>query len=103
MEKGIYRIRGDVRVNRAPAKEGQDVRAGDVITTGGASEAVFVAGKGAFLVPERSRVEVEGAPQKIMGASLINHTDIELGFLEGLVGRWPPLLEATGHQPGSYY
>lgn len=102
MEKGIYRIRSDVRVNGAPAKEGQDVRVGDIITTRGASEAVFVAGKGAFLVPERSRVEVEGAPQMLMGAPLINHTDIELGFLEGLVGRWPPLLDVPGYQPGSY-
>lgn len=38
----------------------------------------------------------------LMGAPLINHTDIELGFLEGLVGRWPPLLDVPGYQPGSY-
>lgn len=66
VEKGIHRIRGDVRVNGAPAKEGQDVRAGDVITTGVASEAVFVAGKDAFLVRERSRVEVEGAAGSLL-------------------------------------
>lgn len=192
VEKGIHRIRGDVRVNGTPAKEGQDVRAGDVITTGAASEAVFVAGKDGFLVRENSRVEVEGAagsllltglrivsgavlsvftpgegktvrtptatigirgtgayvealadrsyvcicygeadlassmdpsaretirtshheqpryvmgmgaPQMLMGAPVINHTDVELGFLEGLVGRRPPFLDDPAGRPRSY-
>lgn len=192
VEKGIHRIRGDVRVNGAPAKEGQDVRAGDVITTGGASEAVFVAGKDAFLVREHARVEVQGAagsllltglrivsgavlsvfspgeaktvrtptatigirgtgayvearadrsyvcicygeadiassmdpsvretirtahheqpryvlgmgaPQMLMGAPVVNHTDVELGFLEGLVGRHPPFLDESGDRIMTY-
>jgi hypothetical protein len=192
VEKGIHRIRGDVRVNGAPAREGQDVRAGDVVTTGGASEAVFVAGKDAFLVREHTRLEVEGAagslllsglrivsgavlsvfspgeakavrtptatigirgtgayvealadrsyvcicygeadiassmdpsaretirtshheqpryvmgmgaPQMLMGAPVINHTDVELGFLEGLVGRRPPFLDDPAGRPRSY-
>lgn len=192
VEKGIHRIRGDVRVNGTPAKEGQDVRAGDVVTTGGASEAVFVAGKDAFLVREHSRVEVEGtsgsllltglrivsgavlsvfapgegkavrtptatigirgtgayvearsdrsyvcicygeaqiassmdpaaretirtshheqpryvmgmgAPQMLMGAPVINHTDIELGFLESLVGRRPPFLDVPPERRLAY-
>ena len=192
VEKGIHRIRGDVRVNGAPAKEGQDVRAGEVLTTGGASEAVFVAGKDAFLVREHSRIEVQGAsgsllltglrivsgavlsvfspgeaktvrtptatigirgtgayvealadrsyvcicygeaeiassmdasaretirtshheqpryvmgmgsPQMLMGAPVINHTDIELGFLEGLVGRRPPFLDVPPERRLTY-
>jgi len=192
VEKGIHRIRGDVRVNGTPAKEGQDVRAGDVVTTGSGSEAVFVAGKDAFLVRENSRVEVQGtagsllltglrivsgavlsvfspgegktvrtstatigirgtgvyvealvdrsyvcicygeadiasnmdasaretirtahheqpryvmgmgAPQMLMGAPVINHTDVELGFLEGLVGRRPPFLDVSGDRIMTY-
>lgn len=192
VEKGIHRIRGDVRVNAAPAREGQDVRAGDVLTTGAASEAVFVGGKDAFLVRENSRVEVQGAagsllltglrivsgavlsvfspgeaktvrtptatigirgtgayvealadrsyvcicygeadivssmdpsvretirtshheqpryvmgmgaPQMLMGAPVINHTDVELGFLEGLVGRRPPFLDAPPERRLTY-
>lgn len=192
VEKGIHRIRGDVRVNGTPAKEGQDVRAGDLVTTGGASEAVFVAGKDAFLVREHSRVEVQGAagsllltslrivsgavlsvfspgeaksvrtptatigirgtgvyvearadrsyvcicygeadiassmdpsaretirtahheqpryvmgmgaPRMLMGAPVINHTDVELGFLEGLVGRRPPFLGESGDRIMTY-
>ena len=61
VEKGVYRIRGDVRVNGNPAREGMDVKAGDVVTTGPNSEVVFVAGKDAFLIRANARVEVEGS------------------------------------------
>ena len=61
VEKGVYRVRGDVRINGTPAKEGMDVKAGDVITTGSGSETVFVAGKDAFLIRANSRVEAQGA------------------------------------------
>jgi hypothetical protein len=61
VEKGIHRLRGDVRVNGAPAVEGMDVKAGDVVTTGANSEVVFVAYKDAFLVRSNSRVEAQGA------------------------------------------
>lgn len=180
VEKGVYRVRGDARVNGQPAREGMDVKGGDIITTGSGSEVLFVIGKDAFLVRANSRVEVQGtagalvasglrvatgavlsvfspgepkrlvtptssigirgtaayieaeeartyvcicygeadlassvdptaqetvrtqhhdqpryimgtgAPQMIMGAPVINHTDVELTMLENLVGRWPP-------------
>ena len=61
VEKGVYRVRGDVRINGVPAKEGMDVKAGDVITTGPASEVLFVAGKEAFLIRANARVQTEGA------------------------------------------
>ena len=32
-----------------------------------------------------------GAPQMLMGAPVINHTDAELILLEGRVGRRPPV------------
>lgn len=192
VEKGIHRLRGDVRVNGAPAKEGMDVKAGDVVTTGAASEAVFVTGKDAFLVRANSRIEAQGtvgalvltglriltgavlsvfspgerralytptatigirgtavyieaeeartyvctcygeaeivsamdpsaretvntkhheqpryvmgmgAPQMLMGAPVVNHTDAELTFLEALVGRTPPFASEPGYQPGRY-
>jgi hypothetical protein len=75
VEKGIHRIRGDVRVNGQPAKEGMDVKAGDVITTGAASEAVFVTGADAFLVRANSRVEVQGSS----GSSLLTGLRIVTG------------------------
>lgn len=192
VEKGVYRVRGDVRINGTPAKEGMDVKAGDVITTGPGSETVFVTGKDAFLIRANSRVEVEGAlgalvltglrvvtgallsvfapgepktlrtatatigirgtavyveaeetrtyvctcygeaeivstadpsaretvrttrheqpryvmgtgaPQMLMGAPVINHTDVELGMLESLVGRRTPFVQMSDGAPGRY-
>lgn len=60
LEKGVYRVRGDARVNGAPARAGMDVKAGDVITTGEGAELVVVIGKDAMLVRGNARVEVSG-------------------------------------------
>jgi hypothetical protein len=177
VEKGVYRIRGDVRVNGEPAKQGQEIRAGDAVTTGPGAELVFVIGRDAYMVRERSSlsfgtdvlrvvtgavlsvfgtgaarrietptatigirgtgvyVEAEasrtyvctcygeadlvsradpsaretvrtrhheapryilgsGAPQMLMQAPVLNHTDAELILLEGLVGRRPPFMDS---------
>ena len=192
VEKGVHRVRGDVRVNGTPATEGMDVKAGDVVTTGAGSEAVFVTGRDAFLIRANSRVEAQGvlgaliltglrvvtgallsvfapgerktlrtptaiigirgtavyleaeetrtyvctcygeadiesamdpsaretvrtghheqpryvmgmgAPQMLMDAPVVNHTDAELTMLEALVGRRPPFLFQPGYQPGKY-
>ena len=192
VEKGVHRVRGDVRVNGTPAKDGMDVKAGDVITTGAGSEVVFVTGKDAFLIRANSRVEAQGAlgalalsglrivtgavlsvfsrgepktlrtptatigirgtavyleaeesrtyvctcygeadiestadpsaretvrtthheqpryvmgagaPQMLMGAPVVNHTDAELTLLEILTGRRPPFLDMPNYQPGRY-
>jgi ribosomal 50S subunit-recycling heat shock protein len=175
VERGVYRVRGDVRVNGETAREGAQVRAGDSITTGAEGEMVFVVNRDAMLVrrssnvslladglravtgavlsvfasgqrkqivtgtavigirgtgvyveagPDRSYVcacygEVTlepvgdpaaretvrtshheqpryvmatGAPQMIMRAPVLNHTDAELILLESLVGRQPPFI-----------
>jgi hypothetical protein len=192
VEKGVHRVRGDVRVNGTPAKEGMDVKAGDVVTTGAGSEVVFVTGKDAFLIRANSRVEAQGAlgalilsglrvvtgavlsvfspgesktlrtstatigirgtavyleaeesrtyvctcygeadivstadpsaretvrtthheqpryvmgtgaPQMLMGAPVVNHTDAELTLLESLAGRKPPFLDMPGYESRKY-
>jgi len=192
VEKGVHRLRGDVRVNGVPAREGLDVNAGDVITTGADGEVLFVTGRDAFLVRANSRVEAQGtagglvlsglriitgavlsvfspgepkslhtptatigirgtavyleaeeartyacvcygeaeivsaadpsvretvrtqhheqpryimgsgAPQMLMGAPVINHTDVELILLEGLTGRTPPFAQQPRYRPGLY-
>jgi hypothetical protein len=177
VEKGIYRVRGNARVNGAPARQGAEIAAGDAIRTGDDGELVFVAGRDAFLVRRnasitfgtdalrvvtgallsvfasgRARriqtptatigirgtgvyVEAEerrtyvctcygeaelasvddpatretvrtshheqpryimarGAPQMLMEAPVINHTDAELILLESLVGRQPPFMDS---------
>jgi len=194
VEKGVYRVKGDVRINGVPAKEGMDVKGGDVITTGPGSEVLFVTGKDAFLIRANSRVEAQGvasalaltglrivtgavlsvfapgtpktlttttasigirgtavyveaeaartyacvcygvadlisvmdpsaretvstrhheqpryimgsgAPQMLMGAPVINHTDAELTMLESLTGRRPPFAPWPGEdRPLSSY
>jgi ribosomal 50S subunit-recycling heat shock protein len=175
VEKGIYRVRGDVRVNGEPAKEGAQVRAGDSIASGADGEMVFVVNRDAMLVRRNANVSLladglravtgavlsvfasgqrkqivtgtavigirgtavyieaegertyvctcygeaslepvgdpaaretvrtahheqpryvmaTGAPQMIMRAPVINHTDAELILLESLVGRQPPFI-----------
>lgn len=175
VERGVYRVRGDVRVNGEPAREGAQVRAGDSITTGADGEMVFVVNRDAMLVRRDSNVSLladglravtgavlsvfasgqrrqivtgtavigirgtgvyveagqdrsyvcacygevtlepvgdpaaretvrtshheqpryvmaTGAPQMIMRAPVLNHTDAELILLESLVGRQPPFI-----------
>jgi hypothetical protein len=58
MERGIYRVRGDVRVNGEPAKEGGAVRAGDSITSGADGEMVFVVNRDAMLVRRSANVSL---------------------------------------------
>ncbi len=60
IQKGVHRVRGDARVNGTPAREGMDVKAGDVLTTGPGGEIVFVIGKDAMLVRGNARVTVAG-------------------------------------------
>ena len=193
VEKGIHRLRGDVRVNGSAATEGLDVKAGDVVTTGANSEVVFVTYKDAFLIRSSSRVEAQGpvgalvltglrivtgavlsvfspgepkrlqtptatigirgtavyieaepdrtyvctcygtaelaalddpsanetvstqhheepryimakgAPQMLVRAPVINHTDAELTMLEALVGRRPPFLSRPGYRRDGAY
>jgi hypothetical protein len=181
VEKGIYRVRGEVQVNGAPAREGGEVRAGDNIVTGPGGEMVFVINRDAMLVRRNSNVALlvnglravtgavlsvfatgqrrtirtetatigirgtgiyieaerdrtyactcygeadlepisdpaaresvrtahhdqpryimaSGAPQMIMQAPVINHTDAELILLESLVGRQPPFI-GQGYRP----
>ena len=173
IEKGVYRVSGDVRINGRPAQRGDEIRTGDTVTTGPGAQLVFVVERDAFMLRQNSSVtfgadvmrvvtgailsvfatgkprrietptatigirgtgvyieseaartyvctcygEVEiasldepaarevvrtkhhespryimarGAPQMLMQAPVVNHTDAELTMLESLVGRRPP-------------
>jgi hypothetical protein len=54
---GIRSLKGSVRVNGLPAKEGQLVLTGDTIVTGKSSEVIYVMGNNAYLMREDSHVE----------------------------------------------
>jgi hypothetical protein len=43
-----------------------------------------------------------GAPQMLMGAPVINHTDAELILLESLVGRRPAFENVPGYRRERY-
>jgi hypothetical protein len=193
VEKGIYQLRGEVRVNGSAAVEGMEIKAGDVITTGANGQAVFVSGRDAFMIRANARVEAQGAsagdlvlgglrvvtgavlsvfapggtrtlstptatigvrgtavyieseaarsyvcvcygvadivsamepsaretvrtmhheqpryvmgrdaPQMLMGAPVINHSDAELIMLESLLGRRPPFTREAGYRQERY-
>lgn len=57
---GIFRIKGEVRINGQIAREGSPVIPGDVITTGARSEAIYIIGKDAYLQRDRSTVSIAG-------------------------------------------
>jgi hypothetical protein len=58
LEKGVYRLRGDVHVNGANAQQGGELRPGDTVRTQPGAEIVFVAQRDAFLVRQSSEVSL---------------------------------------------
>ncbi len=58
--EGIQEMKGDVRINNKPAKPGAMVTAGDIVTTGAGGYVVFVIGQDAFMLRERTRLQVSG-------------------------------------------
>jgi hypothetical protein len=61
VEEGIYRVRGEARVNGARTQQGMRVRPGDAVTTLADGEVVFVINRDAFLLRANSRLEVGSA------------------------------------------
>ena len=57
---GVARVRGAVRINGQPAKQGMEVRPGDAVSTGPGAELVAVIARDAFMVRAHTRVEFEG-------------------------------------------
>lgn len=82
IEKGVYRVEGEARVNGAPAQVGMDVKAGDLITTGKASELVFVIGRDAMMVRAGTRVEIAGMAGSLLESGLRIVTGAVLSVFE---------------------
>jgi len=61
IEKGVYRVRGEARINGLPAREGMEVKSGDTVVTARGAEIVFVVNRDAFLLRADSRLEVGSA------------------------------------------
>jgi hypothetical protein len=56
----VHRLEGTATVNGQAAKVGTPVKAGDRITTGSSSQAVVVLGQDAFLLREKTIIEMRG-------------------------------------------
>ncbi len=61
LEKGVYRVRGEARVNGVAARAGMEVKAGDTVLTAAGGEIIFVVNRDAFLLRENSRLDVGAA------------------------------------------
>lgn len=61
VEKGVYRVRGDARINGVPAQPGMEVKPGDTVVTARGAEIVFVINRDAFLLRSDARLEVGSA------------------------------------------
>jgi hypothetical protein len=58
--EGVQEMKGEVLINNTIARPGALVAPGDTVSTGPASHVVFVIGQDAYLLRERSRLQVSG-------------------------------------------
>ncbi|MEO8718895.1 MAG: hypothetical protein ABI423_11820 [Burkholderiales bacterium] len=65
LEKGVYRVTGEARINDAAARRGMEVRVGDSVVTAAGGEIIFVINRDAFLLREGSRLEVGGTAANV--------------------------------------
>jgi hypothetical protein len=70
LEKGVYRVKGDVRIDGVPAVAGMQVKAGDAVVTGPGAELVFVINRDAMMVRAGTRVEIAGSKGALLDAGL---------------------------------
>jgi hypothetical protein len=68
--RSIYEVAGPVNVNGQAAVAGTAIRAGDRIDTGAGAQLIFVVGSDAFLLREKSRLELLGAEFALNAARL---------------------------------
>jgi hypothetical protein len=72
VEKGVYRLRGDVHVNGANAQQGGELRAGDTVRTQPGAEIVFVVRNDAFLVRQNAEVSVVASGLRVVTGAVLS-------------------------------
>jgi len=72
LEKGIYRLRGDVHVNGANAQQGGELRPGDTMRTQPGGEIVFVVQNDAFLVRQNAEVAVVANGLRVITGAVLS-------------------------------
>lgn len=83
VQRGMARVRGDVRVGGAPVQRGAPVKPGDTVTVGARSEAVFVVGQDAFMARAGSRIELSADA----GGVIVSGLRVVTGALLSVFGR----------------
>lgn len=68
--RSVYRVRGDVTVNGAPANARTRIQAGDTVKTGGGSELIFALGGSAMIVRSRTTLTIEGGDGSLLARGL---------------------------------
>ena len=81
--RGMVELKGEVLVNGKQAKPGAAVKPGDNIATGAASSAVFVLGRDAYLIREKSELFTAGR------GALANSLRLATGKLLSVFGSGP--------------
>jgi hypothetical protein len=72
LEKGVYRLRGDVHVNGANAQQGGELRPGDTVRTQQNAEIVFVTQRDAFLVRQNSEVSMVANGLRVVTGAVLS-------------------------------
>jgi hypothetical protein len=72
LEKGVYRLQGEVQVNGAPAQRGAELRAGDTVRAQRGSEIVFVSARDAFMVRENTEVSLVANGLRIVTGAVLS-------------------------------
>ena len=72
IEKGVYRVRGDVRINGRPAQRGDEIRDGDTVTTGPGAELVFVIERDAFMLRQNSSVTFGADVMRVVTGAILS-------------------------------
>jgi len=72
LEKGVYRLRGNVHINGANAQQGGELRPGDSVRTQPGAEIVFVSQSDAFLVRQNSEVSLVANGLRVVTGAVLS-------------------------------
>jgi len=78
LHPGVREIKGEVRINNQPARLGQLVRPGDVVTTGKDARAVIIIGLDAYLLRGNTRFEIHGKPERRDASGVVQGAVVEV-------------------------
>jgi len=72
VQAGVSRVRGEVTINGAAAKQGMAVRAGDRVATGANAEIVFAVDRDAMLVRQNSHFELVKSGFRLLSGAVLS-------------------------------